>query len=303
MRMTDWNLIQTLYECRSLTKAASLLYLTQPTLTKRLQAIEEELGVTIAVRGKQGVSFTPEGEYLAVKAVQFNNMMQEVKEHLISFSSQPGGVLTLGAPNSMARFAIPELLQEYRRLRPGVQFDFITTQSSHVCRLVEQGKADLGFINGEIPFQGKRLLYKTEQAYIASSEALDMDHLEKYTYITYIKDSYTQQIIEQWWNEHYYTPLPRGLTVRHADICKEMILKGLGYTVFFAWDYMADYPQFIHPLCHRDGSPLLRNTWLIYTENSIRKPQVDDFIRCITAHAAAAPELSLNPPGSQPGAD
>lgn len=59
MRMSDWNLIQTLYECRSLTKAAGLLYLTQPTLTKRLQAIEEELGVTVAVRGKRGISFTP----------------------------------------------------------------------------------------------------------------------------------------------------------------------------------------------------------------------------------------------------
>lgn len=293
MRMSDWNLIQTLYECRSLTKASSLLYLSQPTLTKRLQAIEEELGVTIAVRGKRGVSFTPEGEYLAVKAVQFNNMMQEVREQLLHYSAEPGGTLTLGAPNSMARFAIPELLQEYRRLRPGIQFDFITAQSSQVCRLVEQRKADLGFINGEIPFQGKRLLYKTEQAYIASSEPLDMDHLEKYTYITYMKDSYTQQIIEQWWTEHYYSPLPRGLTVRHADICKEMILKGLGYTVFFAKDYMADYPQYIHPLCHRDKSPLLRNTWLIYTENSAQKPQVQDFIQSVILPTA----------GSQPAAD
>ncbi len=195
MRMTDWNLIQTLYECRSLTKASALLYLSQPTLTKRLQLIEEELGVTIAVRGKRGVSFTPEGEYLAVKAVQFNNMMQEIREHLASLSAGPGGVLTLGAPNSMARFSIPALLQEYRLLRPGIQFDLITAQSGQVCRLVEQGKADLGFINGEIPFQGKRLLYKTEQAYIAGSEPLDMEHLEKYTYITYVKDSYTQLII------------------------------------------------------------------------------------------------------------
>lgn len=224
-----------------------------------------------------------------MKAVQFVNLMQDVKDHLASYSAGPAGTLAIGAPNSMARFSVPDLLQGYRRLHPNIRFDFITTQSSHVCRLVEQGKVDLGFFNGDIPFQGKRLLYKTEQAYIATSEALDMGKLGQSTYITYVKDPYTQQIIEQWWREHFYPPLPQGLTVRHADICKEMILKGLGYTVFFARDYMADYPQFIHPLCHKDGSPVLRNTWLAYTESSGQKAQVRDFIRCI-----------MNPPDAPP---
>lgn len=293
MKMSDWNLIQMLYECHSLTEAAALLYMSQPTLTKRLQAIEEELGVTIAVRGKKGIIFTQEGEYLAAKAVQFLNLMQEVKEHLASCRADSNGVLSLGAPNSMARFTVPALLQEYRRLHPGIQLDLVTAQSSHVCRLVEQGKTDLGFINGEIPFQGKRLLYKTEQAYIAGIEKPDMDKLEQYmrqyTYITYVKDTYTQQIIEQWWREYSFKPLPSGLTVRHADICREMILKGLGYTVFFSRDYMADYPQYIYPLCHKDGRPLLRSTWLIYTETSGQKAQVQDFIRTVTGQTESEP--------------
>ncbi|WP_166442454.1 helix-turn-helix domain-containing protein [Enterocloster asparagiformis] len=82
MKTSDWALIQTLYECRNITRAAAQLYISQPTLTKRLRAIEEELGVVIALRGKRGVTFTPEGEYLAVKATQFLSLMDEVNRHL-----------------------------------------------------------------------------------------------------------------------------------------------------------------------------------------------------------------------------
>ena len=82
MKTSDWALIQTLYECRNITRAAAQLYISQPTLTKRLRAIEEELGVVIALRGKRGVTFTPEGEYLAVKATQFLSLMDEVNRLL-----------------------------------------------------------------------------------------------------------------------------------------------------------------------------------------------------------------------------
>ena len=61
MHMSDWSLLQTLYTCRNLTRAAETLYVSQPTLSKRLKAIEEELHITIAVRSKQGLTFTPEG--------------------------------------------------------------------------------------------------------------------------------------------------------------------------------------------------------------------------------------------------
>ena len=89
MKTSDWALIQTLYECRNITRAAAQLYISQPTLTKRLRAIEEELGVVIALRGKRGVTFTPEGEYLAVKATQFLSLMDEVNRHLTELKEEP----------------------------------------------------------------------------------------------------------------------------------------------------------------------------------------------------------------------
>lgn len=264
MKMSDWVLIQTLYECKNLTKAAGQLYLSQPTVTKRLRLVEEELVITIAIRSKRGLQFTPEGEYIAVKAAQLTGIMNEIQNHLEQFRREPSGILRIGASNSMTRSTIPLLLQTFCRKHPHIQFELTTKRSSDIAKLVEQGRLDCGFINGDIPFTGEKRLFRTETAYIASASPPDMETLEQAPYITYQKDRYTQELIEQWWHEYYRSPMPQGLTMQHADLCRELILKGLGYSIFFVRDYMEAHPEFIHPLFHKDGTPLTRNTWFLF---------------------------------------
>ena len=54
-----------------MTKVANSFYMTQPSLTKRLKQMEEEFGVTIVNRTPKGLSFTPEGSYLADQAERY----------------------------------------------------------------------------------------------------------------------------------------------------------------------------------------------------------------------------------------
>ncbi|MCI8660860.1 MAG: LysR family transcriptional regulator [Lachnospiraceae bacterium] len=278
MKMSDWLLLQTLYEYRNVTHAADHLYLTQPTVTKRLKLIEEEFGVTIAIRGKRGIQFTPEGEYLAVKASQITAILREIRDHLALSSQEEPSTLLVGASNSMARSSLPGLIQTHRLTHPHVQFEIITERSSQLTRLMEQGRLDLAFVNGEIPFSGEKLLFRREHAYLASTMPLKPEDLNQYPYLTYYKDPCTQSILEHWWQEYHSSPFPTGLKVQHGDICREMVLKGLGYSIFFVQDYMADYPQYQYTLYHRDGTPLLRNTWLIFTSHSFQKKQVREFV-------------------------
>lgn len=114
MKTSDWALIQTLYECRNITRAAAQLYISQPTLTKRLRAIEEELGVVIALRGKRGVTFTPEGEYLAVKATQFLSLMDEVNRHLTELKEEPSGTSASGRPTPWPASPCPDCCNTIR---------------------------------------------------------------------------------------------------------------------------------------------------------------------------------------------
>lgn len=61
MKDTDWEILCELYKNPNMTKVANLLYITQPSLTKRIQHMEEEFQVTIVNRTTKGLEFTKEG--------------------------------------------------------------------------------------------------------------------------------------------------------------------------------------------------------------------------------------------------
>lgn len=60
----DWLILKTLHEKKSITKTAETVFMSQPALSTRLQHIESRFNTVIVMRGKKGVQFTPEGEYL-----------------------------------------------------------------------------------------------------------------------------------------------------------------------------------------------------------------------------------------------
>ena len=64
MKDTDWEILYRLYETPNMTKVADMLYISQPSLTKRVKSMEKDFGVKIINRTSKGVKFTPEGEYL-----------------------------------------------------------------------------------------------------------------------------------------------------------------------------------------------------------------------------------------------
>ena len=80
MRDFDWYVISTLQETGSITKTAELLYTTQPAITKRLQAIEQEFGCRLVMRTPKGVAFTPAGNKIVEKARIIIDTMQKIRE-------------------------------------------------------------------------------------------------------------------------------------------------------------------------------------------------------------------------------
>ncbi len=68
MKDSDWEILYALYKKPNITKVANMLFMTQPSLTKRLQQMEKEFDVTIVDRTPKGLVFTKEGTYLAKQA-------------------------------------------------------------------------------------------------------------------------------------------------------------------------------------------------------------------------------------------
>jgi DNA-binding transcriptional LysR family regulator len=127
----------------SITKAANSLYLTQSTVSNRLHALEEELGLTLFERrqGMRSVELTPKGEELVVIAEKWISLWKETQQIKNSHLSVD---IAIGSPDSLN---ICVLIPFYKQLAddPTINLRVRTQQSEEVYSLVDTRKVDIGF--------------------------------------------------------------------------------------------------------------------------------------------------------------
>lgn len=281
MRDFDWNILDSLHQTKNITKSAELLFMTQPALTKRLQAIEEELGCTIVIRNRRGISFTPQGEEVVKKAQTIISAICDIKQSLAGLSDGHKGVLSLGVPYSFVRFVMPALLEEYVALYPDVDIRITTTLSDELIRQVQDGSLDVCFARNTLdnPQLVKRQV-SVDQIYAVYHQPFQIEDLPHLPYIEFQKNEITYLAGRRWWDERFNTPQKIKFLVHNGDTCLSMIQHGLGYGIFPDSQYfMHDKSVFSIPLELKDGTRFTRSTWLIYQKSILKKPIAANFIR------------------------
>ena len=280
MRDQDWTIISILYREKNITKTADLVFMTQPTLTKRIQQIEEELGILLVSRSSKGVVFTPEGEYLAGKAEEILKLFNEVSRHLARIAGGKEGILKLGIPNSYCHIVLPPLVKEYSK-KHNIRFDVSAARSDEVLRMVENHNVDAGFVRGKITTALEHIAVSTDQVYVVSKYPISLADLPQLPQIDFIKEPSIVKASEQWWNDFYDAPPSIFARVNNADSCLAMIKEGLGYGIIPDIRYTKGEPLFATPLSHKDGTPFTRNTWFVYSAEKMNNPIVHDFVNFI----------------------
>jgi DNA-binding transcriptional LysR family regulator len=278
----DWRILVTLYQRKNVTETASLLFMTQPTLTKRLQKIENELGITVALRNKKGVFFTPEGEYAASQAMKIAELLKETKKGISAITGKTQKLIRIGATNAFSRFFLPAILQKIKEVDKTMEFEITTDYSNKISKLVEQNELDIGFIFGDIPFNGNRHHLGVNHAVLVCSKPFTLEDLPNMNRIDYSKDTFTQQLIDSWWWEHFNTPPRIAMVATNGDTCREMVVNGLGYAIFTVEEFIKDDSRLYKiPMTNLDGSPFIRDMWLIYKTDYAKNKLVYNFVNTI----------------------
>lgn len=124
--------------------AADTLNLTQTTISKRIRALEEELGMQLLERGKgiRQVRLTPSGEEFLRIAEQWHLLSREVK---ILGSQGPRLSLTIGAVDSLNVFVFPRLYRQLHAEHPSMKIEIRTLHSDEMYEKIEQRQLDLAF--------------------------------------------------------------------------------------------------------------------------------------------------------------
>lgn len=286
METRDWMILKVLYEERNITKTAEFLYVSQPAMTKRLRQIEQEFKVEVVRRNKHGVDFTPQGEYLAKCANRILKEMEDIRMHLDELGDSVEGTLRIGASNFITRHRLPKLLGEFKRLYPKVNFEVRNGWSNDVFAMVSGREVQVAFVRGDYNWQNQKELYLEESICVIAAKPVDFAALPSLPRIEYKKDYKLNEIINNWWWEHFDVSPQVAMTVNRSDICREMVMEGLGYAILPSLVVENDHDLYKWNLTDKAGNVINRKAWLFYHQDMIDLKIVRAFVEFVKLHKA-----------------
>ena len=133
-------------ESLSFTHAAAMLHLAQPSLTRQIQNLEEEIGVRLLNRSKSKVSLTEEGRSFLVDARRILNLATESVLTVQRLSRGETGQLNIAYLSNFDFELLPETLRLFRHSFPHVALNLFDMTPAEQLRALEARKIDLGFV-------------------------------------------------------------------------------------------------------------------------------------------------------------
>ena len=128
----------------NISKAAEVLHVTQPTLSRQMKELEDELHTTLFIRGKR-LTLTDSGVMLRRRAEEVVSLMNKIDSEFRE-QEEISGVISVGSGGLMAAKILPELIEHFRERYPLVSFDIITGNADLIKERLEHGLLDFGIL-------------------------------------------------------------------------------------------------------------------------------------------------------------
>jgi DNA-binding transcriptional LysR family regulator len=133
-------------ELGSFSRAAEALYLTQPTVSEHVRALEDELGVQLLDRLGRGAAVTRAGDLLLGYARRILALAAEARQAVDQFQGRMSGELIVGGSTIPGEYVLPGLIAEFRAKYPDVSIALQIGSSRQVTTWVEEGRVEIAIV-------------------------------------------------------------------------------------------------------------------------------------------------------------
>lgn len=130
----------------SITNAASFLHVTQPTLSRQIRDLEEELGQKLFTRGSHNMTLTTEGMILRKRAEEIISMVDKTEAEFNAMENVVSGDIYIGGGETEAIRLIARIAHEVRTNYPGIHYHLYSGNSEDVTERLDKGLLDFGIL-------------------------------------------------------------------------------------------------------------------------------------------------------------
>ncbi|MBY0123317.1 LysR family transcriptional regulator [Bacillus sp. S/N-304-OC-R1] len=134
-------------KCKSFSKAAQDLYMTQPAVSQSIMQLEKELDTRLFNRTPKGVHFTDEGSLLYEYIYSAINLIDVGEEKIQEFKNLTTGELKIGVGDTISRYFLLPYLEIFHNNYPNIKFKIVNGTTFEICSLLKSGEVDVAVCN------------------------------------------------------------------------------------------------------------------------------------------------------------
>ncbi|WP_212935979.1 LysR family transcriptional regulator [Bacillus hominis] len=229
------NIEAFIYVCQlgSFNKAAEALYLTQPSVTARIQSLEREINIKLFHRNGNKISLTEKGEYFFPHAQKILQSYQEAKYGLQQVTIPYD--LVIGSASSISNNILPEILPGFKSEFKDVRIKIVTGHSQDILQKVINKEVDFGIVRTETHPQVESIrlyndpigLFVPRNHIFLKEEKVTIEHVSKQPLIFFDYGSMDWLMIHRLFSSNDVSPTI-SLEVDNMETAKNLVIKGMG---------------------------------------------------------------------------
>ena len=224
---------------RSFSRAAEKLYLTQPAVSKQIQALEEGLGMRLFDRVGRSILLTEAGNILHDHAHIVFQTLEETRETITQLRGLQRGHLRISAASTIGTYMLPQPLGELKAQFPGIEISLAITNKARVVQQVLNHEVELGFVGPPVePAELEREEYLLDELVLilapthrlAREESVGVAELAEEVFILREQGSGTREIMEEELGR-VHVSLKKAMELGSTEAIKQAVAANLGVSI------------------------------------------------------------------------
>lgn len=130
----------------NITKAADILHVTQPTLSRQMIDLEKELGTTLMLRSKSRLTLTDDGIFFRQRAEEIVELADRLEQSFAQKNTQVSGQIAVGASEAVGSRLLAKLIKQFSEKYPLVQFHLYNEMADNIKDRLDKGLLDVGLL-------------------------------------------------------------------------------------------------------------------------------------------------------------
>lgn len=281
----------TLAKTQHFAKAADRMYISQPALSKRIHALEDELGVPLFDRMGNQTFLTIQGEAFKSYAEEILATYNSAKEYLKQIETMEHGTLNFGATNFIGVYMLPAIISKFRQKYPNVTINMVIQSSQNILEMLHKNQLEFVFLSDYIIdspeayviehyWQDELKLIVGNQHRLFHEKTCSIFDVEDDLYITKKKSSSQYKFLNQLFQQYHFD-FKNKLYITTQDAIKEAVVNNVGVSIMseLAVEREAAF-GFIGVLDFKE-TPIRRNIQYVYHKNKYLTPAAKAFLELL----------------------